>query len=157
MGTRKFASGTSVPVARSLGEVQKVVQRYGASGFMLGEEGPKALLAFVMDGHKVQFTMKLPELADFMVTPAGYERAPGAAKKVWEQETRRRWRALVLILKAKLEAVESEVATFEEEFMAYLVAPDGRTMGEAILPQLEEARAAGKMTTSFLLTGRRKR
>ncbi len=158
MARRNFASGTSVPVSRSVGEARQVILRYGATGFMFGEEGTKTLLSFVMHGLQVRLAMSLPEIDDFMETPAGYKRAPAAAKKVWEQETRRRWRSLVLILKAKLEAVESEVVTFEEEFMAYLVAPDGKTMGEVILPQIEEARETGKMPSKmFLLPGRKKR
>lgn len=40
-----------------------------------------------------------------------------------------------LAVRAKLEAVEAKITTFEEEFMAHLVIPDGsgETVGERIL------------------------
>jgi hypothetical protein len=35
----------------------------------------------------------------------------------------RRWRALLLMIKAKVEAVESGVVTFEDEWLAHFVLP----------------------------------
>ena len=61
------------------------------------------------------------------------------------QEERRRWRALVLVIKSKLEAVASGIVTFDEEFMAHIVLPDGQTIGQAMLPQIEAAYDAGTM------------
>jgi hypothetical protein len=62
-----------------------------------------------------------------------------------EVARRQRWRALALAIKAKLEAVESGIATFEEEFMAYIVLPDGQTVGEFLSPQIEAAYSSGRM------------
>ena len=44
-------------------------------------------------------------------------------KGAHEQERRRLWRALLLNIKAKLEAVESGISVFDEEFMAHIVLP----------------------------------
>jgi hypothetical protein len=52
---------------------------------------------------------------------------------------RQRWRALALVIKAKLEAVEAGITIFEEEFLAHIVLPDGRTAGEYMVPQIEES------------------
>ena len=49
--------------------------------------------------------------------------------------------------KAKLEAVESEITTFEEEFLAHILLPDGQTAGDYLLPQLERVYETGKMPT----------
>jgi hypothetical protein len=38
-----------------------------------------------------------------------------------EAATRQRWRALVLVIKAKLEAVEAGISTLESEFLANIV------------------------------------
>lgn len=65
---------------------------------------------------------------------------PGkAAVDAWvEQEVRRRWRCLLLLVRAKLEAVEARISgedrqvTFEREFLAYVVVPSGETIYEAI-------------------------
>jgi exopolysaccharide biosynthesis predicted pyruvyltransferase EpsI len=42
-------------------------------------------------------------------------------------------------IKAKLEAVEDESASFDEEFLAYLVLPNGQTVGDTALPGIENA------------------
>ena len=40
-----------------------------------------------------------------------------------EQEIKSRWRALALVVKAKLEAVECGISTLENEFLAFIVLP----------------------------------
>lgn len=73
-----------------------------------------------------------------------------AAQKEWEQSCRSAWRCLFLAVKAKLVAVEAQITTFEQEFMAHIVLPNGRTTGEEILPQIDEAYRSGKMPTFTL-------
>lgn len=64
------------------------------------------------------------------MTPTGRRtRSDDAAEKAWEQATRQRWRALHLVVKAKLEAVESGITVFDDEFLAHIVLPDGGTVG----------------------------
>ena len=46
--------------------------------------------------------------------------------------------ALLLCIKAKLDAVECGITKFEAEFMAQIVDPSGRTVGEIILPQIPQ-------------------
>jgi hypothetical protein len=43
------------------------------------------------------------------------------------------------VIRAKLEAVEQGIATFQQEFLAHIVLPNGQTAGEFLLPQLDEA------------------
>jgi hypothetical protein len=50
-----------------------------------------------------------------------------------------------LVIKAKLEAVESGIACFEEEFMAHIVLPDGRTVGEHVIPGIAQAYETGNV------------
>jgi hypothetical protein len=47
------------------------------------------------------------------------------AYKAWKQAYHQRWRALALAIKA----VESGIATFEEEFLAHIALPNGSTVG----------------------------
>jgi hypothetical protein len=63
--------------------------------------------------------------------------------KQWEQGCRARWRQLYLLVKAKIEAVSIGLSTVEREFLADVYLPDGRTVGEALAPQLAEAYANG--------------
>jgi hypothetical protein len=52
---------------------------------------------------------------------------------------------LALVIKAKLEAVASGITTFEDEFMAHIMMPDGLTVGKHIKPTIAAAYASGKM------------
>jgi len=65
--------------------------------------------------------------------------------KLWEQACKGRWRALFLAIKAKLVAVSEGISTVEEEFLAWMVLPNGRTAGEHFLPQIERAAESGDM------------
>ena len=65
--------------------------------------------------------------------------------RIQEQEVRRRWRALLLVIKAKLEAVESGISTMDSEFLAFVVLPSGMTFGEWAAPQLNDLAAKKKM------------
>jgi hypothetical protein len=40
------------------------------------------------------------------------------------------------VVKAKFEAVESGISAFEEEFLANVVVPGGKTVGQTVIPQL---------------------
>ena len=69
-------------------------------------------------------------------------------KQMWaayEQEVRRRWRALVLCVKAKLEVVESGISTFEQEFLAHIVVAGGKTIGQEMVPRLGDVAAGGPL------------
>ena len=72
----------------------------------------------------------------------------------WEQALRTRWRALLLCIKAKLESVESGIETFDTAFMAQIVLPDGRTVEERVLPEIEKAYLTGVAPTTLMLEAR---
>lgn len=87
----------------------------------------------------IRFEVAMPPLIEFESTPTGRARAQRAAIDAREKAMRQRWRALALVVKAKLEAVESGITTFEDEFLAHIVLPDGSTVGEFMVPQIELA------------------
>ena len=144
----KYAENTSVSADKSRSEIERTLQRYGATGFMYGWEGSKAIIAFKMANRQIRFILTMPSQDDdqFRLTPGkGRERSASQAFAAWEQATRQRWRALALAVKAKLEAVEAGIATFEQEFMAHVVLPNGQTVGEVMIPQIAAAYDTGKM------------
>jgi hypothetical protein len=101
-----------------------------------------------MKSRRIKFTLPLPDknLKEFTHTESrGARRSPEDAAKHWEQACRQRWRALALAIKAKLEAVESEITSFEEEFMAHIVLPSGETVGAWMVPQIQGAYESKKM------------
>jgi len=100
--------------------------------------------------------LPLPDRDDdeFWMTPARKNRRTAEqAEAEWEKACRQRWRALVLILKAKLEAVESEIADFETEFLGHIVLPNGQTVGDHMVPQVEQAYATGAMPAPLAALG----
>ena len=82
------------------------------------------------------------------MTPTGRKRAESQIVGEYDKAIRQRWRALALIVKAKLEAVESGIFgedTFQKEFMGHIVLPDGSTVGDTVLPMINIAYETGKM------------
>ena len=143
----RYAATTSVPVDRSRSEIESTLRRYGATSFAYAWSLDKALIQFETQGRRIRFVLPLPdrESIEFCQTPTGRERSPLQAEQMWEQAQRQAWRALSLAIKAKLEAVEAGIATFEDEFLAYTVLPDGSTAGEWIKPQIDSAYSSGQM------------
>lgn len=137
----QFARDTSVSVSRSKAEIEQTIERYGAGQFMSGWSGNRALIGFTSENRQIRFVLELPEKdsSEFTETPTGKARSSDAALKAWEQACRQRWRALNLVIKAKLEAVESGISVFEDEFMANIVMPNGRTVSEEIRPMIAHA------------------
>lgn len=129
---KRFAETTAVPVMQSRGEIEKLLSRHQCRQFGTAVDymALKARVQFNAHNRIVRFVVSVPD-----------------PKKVRDtaQEERRIWRALLLVIKAKLEAVESEIATFEEEFLAHIVMPNDRTVAELILPQIAESYSTGRM------------
>lgn len=149
----RYATGTDVSAARSRAEIERIVVRYGADGFVCGWDGGNAQIMFRAHGRFVRFTVKEPELEEFAKTPTGRSRDMKAQRKEQAKETSRRWRVLALVIKAKLEAVESGVVTFEDEFLAQTVLPDSSTVGDWVRAKVEGAYKSGKMPKLLVAPG----
>ena len=108
--TKPFASATKVPIERSKVEIDLLLQRHGATkrGIQVDDEARKAIVAFALEGRLYRMELPLPDPND------------GKANRV-------RWRAVVLLIKTKLEVIRIGVSTPEREFLADLVLPDGST------------------------------
>jgi hypothetical protein len=105
-----FARRTTVSVEKTRAEIERVVKRYGAKGFASAWQGDTVRVEFLARDRHIRMTMTEP---------------PG------EQPTRSKWRSLLLLVKAKLEAVDAKITSFEEAFLGDIVMPDGRTVYEA--------------------------
>ncbi len=97
--------------------------------------------------RQVKFVLPLPDRGstEFTETPTGRERSATQQVAAYEQAVRQRWRALALVIKAKLEAVEAEITVFEDEFLAHLILADGTTFGDWARPQVERMYLTGAM------------
>lgn len=144
----EYAKTTSVSTDKSRAEIERTLLRYGADQFAYGIDRSAALVGFRIAGRQVRIVIELPDrnADEFQRSPARRtRRTPQQAEAAWEQACRQRWRALLLVIKAKLEAVDSGIATLEDEFLAYTVLPDGGTVGEHVREPVAAAIAAGSV------------
>lgn len=137
----QYAQNTTVSSDRSLSEIKSTLMRYGADQFAVMESRDRASIAFVYEGRQVRFDLPLPsrDSTEFTRTPTGKTRTASAAQDAWEKAGRQRWRALTLVVKAKLEAVESGISTFDREFFSNLVLPGGASVFDTVAPAIEQA------------------
>ena len=144
----RYAENTQVSSEKSRAEIERTLSRYGASGFMYGWNQNSAVVVFQAYSRQVKFILEMPDRnnRDFTHTPSrGTKRSSAQIEAAYEQCVRQRWRALALVIKAKLEAVESGITCFEDEFMAHIVLPSGETVGGWLRPQIEKAYSTGHM------------
>jgi hypothetical protein len=159
---KKFAEGTTVPVERSRGEIERTLARYKATGFMYGSQGDRAMIAFELQGRRYRMDLLYPGLEEFseqrpVVNQYTRKRTrEEAQEEAQEKEKQRLWRGLALLVKAKLEAVSSGITTLEEELLPYTVMPSGETVSEWLEPQLEEVYRSGQMPSMLAPHPRRR-
>lgn len=148
--TKRYAEKTTVSADKSRTEIEQTLKRYGADGFMYGWNGDNAVVAFKAKDRHVKFTLPMPDRESRAITHRLHGRSwsvrsPSQREAAYEQAVRQRWRALCLVIKAKLEAVEAGVTCFEDEFMAHIMLPDGQTVGDWMRPQIQVAYDQGNM------------
>lgn len=149
-----YAEGTSVPIEKSKAEVEQLLRKAGASQFTTGwdEDARLSRVLCRLGEFYIRFDVKVPNPTDYAQVPVPNSRPPRTRdrtheelRKVLDAEERRRWRALVLIVKAKLEMIEQGMSTVEREFLADIMLPDGGTVGDRLGKQLIESYRTGNM------------
>lgn len=135
----KYAEGTDVSIERSRAEIERTLKRFGATAFAYGWSEAGHVLGFEHAGRHIKYILPMPDRNDFRLTPTGIRRSANSIESAYEQAVKERWRALALLVKAKLAGVEAGISTFEEEFLANTVVPGGATVGQWLIPQLEDA------------------
>lgn len=141
----QYAKNTNVSTELSRIEIEKILIKYGAENFAYATAQGKAMLAFTMNNRQVRFILPLPKREEFQYTQTGRKRTENSQYEAWEQACRQRWRALKLVIQAKLEAVECGISVFDDEFMAQIVLPNNQTVGEFMRPQINQAYLTGEV------------
>jgi len=132
-----YAANTEVTSDKSRAEIERILTRWGADEYAYMMKATQAQIAFSYRGMRVRFVLPLPDRnANEFTHHSRGKRTDSAAAQAYEQAVRQKWRALALVVKAKLEAVESEISTFEQEFYAHLVLPNGQTVFESTAHQV---------------------
>jgi hypothetical protein len=142
-----FAENTTVSAERSRAEIEETLRKYGADSFGYMTDAEKSAVVFQYKGRTIHITIPKPDGSKLKRRPGQAHNYPTDNQRAEyvEKENRRRWRALLLVIKAKLEAVATGIALFEDEFLAYVVMPNGQTVGEWANPQIEEMKSTGQM------------
>ena len=144
--TSIFATDTKVPVERSRAELDTLLGKYGATAraFAVDDERHRALMSFRIADLDYRMEVPLPERDQPDVRPRGWSGWPDSRRKEWidreyAQALRTRWRVLLLLVKAKMEAVSLGLSTVEQEFLPHLVLADGRTVYAAVGERIQRA------------------
>ncbi len=151
-----YAENTTVSIEKSQAEIQQTLRRYKASSFMFGEDVDRGIVAFVINDRKIKMQLPLPtELATRHWWASGKQlsgrkRTEIQARTALEQERKARWRGLLLCIKAKLEAVDAGIESFDQAFLAYIALPTGQTVGEQVIDMINQAAIEGTLPTRIL-------
>ncbi len=129
-----YAQRTEVPVTKTRAEIERLLENAKAKqyGTAVDYDELKARVQFRLQDRVVRFTVQLPD-----PTKLGPTR--------FQSAERQRWRALLLVLKAKLESVESGIETFDSAFLAQIVMPNDSTVADILKPHIISAYKSGKM------------
>lgn len=131
----RYAEGTKVPVEASRGELTGILAKHGVQRMAWMTEPGGDVLQFELEGNAYRFKIDRPtldEVRDRYVAEGGRWNLVYDEQAKVDAEWRRRWRAHVLLLKAKLEFVAGGDTTLENEFMPALVVKGGKTLAEVI-------------------------
>ena len=155
-----YAKGTTVEVSASQQEIARTLARYKVDTYTFGQRPGAAGVSFQIGVLPIRMEVPLPPRPTQQRIMNKDTGRMVLAEPRWEQEIREAWRSLLLLIKANLEAIERKITTPERAFMAYLVLPDGRDLGDAVLPAfraLLRRRAAGAGVRQVTVTFSRRR
>jgi hypothetical protein len=136
---KPYAHNTDVTVEKSKMQIERLLKEFKASSIMTGTSTEKSMIAFAMADRHVKFVVPMPKISDF---PKPRFPDPRGAL---ERATRTRWRALYLALRGKLEMAATGITSFEDEFLAHIIMPDGRTVAEHIKPRIGAIYESGEV------------
>jgi hypothetical protein len=159
---RRYAEQTHVEAKQSRVEIEALLKRAGAIDITWPEEFEgKALVYFKPERRPIRIAVPLPRkpeppapvsrrswAADYdQAVHRRYERA----EKSYQQQVRQRWRGLLLLIKAKFEAIASGLEPVDVAFLPYLELPGGGNLGERIVPQIAHAMREGRLPDRLML------
>ena len=140
----KYAEGTTVSVADSKQEIERTIKRYGGDMVSFGWGNERtAVIGFRHSERFVRIEVSLPGIEDPEFAKQGFrDSTPAEKQKRFDMEEKRRWRVALLRIKAKLELVQ-DGTPFSEEFMPYLMLPEGGTVKSQIMSRIDEEYQTG--------------
>jgi hypothetical protein len=151
-----YAENTTVPVEKSLTEIVTLIKKAGGVRIAQMEDVDALAVQFFLSERMLRFRVPVPTADDIDKHDNGkhrYIELPLSARQQKADRVRRqRARALLLVIKAKLESVESGVETFDEAFLPNIVMSDGATVWDRVGKPIALEYQSGK-PMPFLLEG----
>jgi hypothetical protein len=146
-----YAAKTDIPIERSISEIIGMLRKAGAERIAQFEEPTAFTVQFALSERIIKFRVLVPS-PDEMPGRDGRNSVLSDSKRLEmaRQVARQKGRALMLVVKAKLESVESNVETFEQAFFANVVMADGLTLYERTAQQVALEYKTGKVAPLML-------
>lgn len=135
---RRYAQGTKVSAEKTRAEIERLLWRGGAERVVVGsEKNGTGFVIFQMVGRQYKLAL-------------GERKVAVRSQAEREQLIRERWRALLLVVKAKLQLVESGERTVTQEFFGELLLPNNEVMSAAAEPVIRQMVATGSVPPLLL-------
>lgn len=143
----KYASKTSVPVDRSMGQVRQILSKNGADGVAIAETREVAMVQFVFENMPYKFLIHYPNGKEDHIrfTDSGRERTEHQVESEIDSEKRRLWRSMVLYIKAAIEAHLNGLVNIKRSMMGNIMLDNGTTMYQRLERDLDKARSNPSM------------
>lgn len=140
-----YAENTAVAFEKSISEIIGLVKRAGAQQIGQFEGDDQFAIQFVLENRMIRFRLPFPTI-DQMPTRNGNNvtLTNQQRRDRLDQRIRQRGRALLLVIKAKIESVESGIETIEQAFLAHVVMANGETVHERVSKSIAIEYQTGK-------------
>jgi hypothetical protein len=157
--TPRYAAHTDVPAHQSRSALDQLLAKHGAKnrGIMSDDSSGTAVAAFFLEGRAIRLSVSFRRPAEVLrdaerEPPRGWRQRTALQRQKWAetesaQEERQRWRALLLITRAKLEMIADGMSTVDREFLASIMLSDGRTVEERLVPDLPKLPPSAPLLT----------
>ena len=139
-----YVRGASVSSSASQAEIRDMLTAAGAHGLRFVSMQGNAGITFSSADRRFRMVLPLPAPAPgttYQDHGALRPEMSAAESKAAQDAARHSWRQLSLLIRAKLDAVDAGIVTFDEEFLAYVVMPGGGTVFQASAPGIAAAYA----------------
>jgi hypothetical protein len=130
---------TEVAVSKSQDGIRQLIKLHHGTGIMFISHPPREGFEVMIALKDVQYHLRIMATSrDISKDKFGARRSQSALIYAADQEDRRVWRVLYWHLKAIFEAADSGVIDIRDVILPYVVMPDGHTVSEHIVPQMEK-------------------
>lgn len=146
---RQYAMETEVSAAKSRAAIEDLLRQHGATEYGTAWNATHDTIHFRLRDQLIRFLLPRVDAKKHARDRRGYPRAQSTIEKAVDQADRQRWRALYLVIRAKLEAIQSGIAVYEQEFLAFIVDPvTDLTVGDILIPRLLPGRGVAGLLTA---------